>query len=320
MRKVAVIGAGAYAIALSKVLDRGGYVPFLYTNSPTEKAVLDGDRENKDLLPGVKIPDSAHVSTDMHASVLDSELVVIAVPSRAFGAVARLLAECHNGQPICISTKGIDAESGGFMYEVASEVLPDAEIGVLSGPGFAQDIAESLPTTVTIGGDNQTVDAIESYLKTDSFSIEKTSDIAGVSACGSFKNIYAIGAGITTSKGWGEGAHSMLVTKGVRETARICEAIGGRKETSLLACGIGDLTMTCMSENSRNQNFGKQVVEGLDVSGKEKLGTVEGYAALAGARKIIYRYEIEAPIIEAIYKIVSSGADASLLLDAIKQV
>ena len=319
MKKVTIVGAGAYALALSRVLDKNGVEVVLFTKIEAEKELLERERGNEEILPSVKIGDTTRVLMSADEAFDNTGVVVVALPSSVLRPIVSDLAEFVTDKVVCLTTKGIEANSGKLMHEVMSEMIDISRLCALSGPSFALEIANFLPTVVTAAGGAEETEVIRSCFENDKFKVEQTTDLAGVLACGAFKNVFAIGAGILAAKGAGSNALSSLITRGFCEMGVLCEALGGQRETMGLACGIGDLVTTCISELSRNRQFGILVGEGGGSSAHEQIHatTIEGYASLSGAMKVVRDSQLDLPIIKALDNIVNDSQPPELLLEAI---
>ncbi|MCL1877104.1 hypothetical protein FWF74_03670 [Candidatus Saccharibacteria bacterium] len=317
MKKVTILGAGAYSIALSRILNGNGVDVTLYTKFTEEKELLERERGNEKLLPGVKLGDKTDVSDNI-AVVDDSELIVSCVPSDATRSVIGDLKPHYNGQVICIATKGVEKETGYFMDQIITDELPDAKVCALSGPSFAAEIARFLPTAVTVAGPKELTGIVSSYFSNDKFEIEETTDVRGALICGAFNNILAVGAGILVAENAGDNALATLTVNGLHEIGIICKDSGGENATAYMSCGLGEAAMKCVGSMSRNKRFGMLIGEGHPLDAVlADCGTVEGYRALKGAKKLIVADNLKAPVISTICDIVLDGANPDLLITAI---
>lgn len=317
MKKVTIIGAGAFAVALSRVLDRNGAQVVLFTELHDEQKMIEVERQNRRVLPGIALLDNTVASTDAGWSFHDADLVVLALPSHIVRSVAGRLAWALENRVVCVTTKGVEEGSGMLMHDVLADAVGgDRErICVLSGPNLALEVADFLPSIATAAGSRRCTEMLREFFENDRMKIEQTEDVTGTLICGAYKNIYAIGAGILIARKAGSNAVASLVTRGFDEMLGICEAMGGQRETMNLACGIGDLVTTCTGELSRNRQFGMMI--GRGEKSVNTSTTTEGCAALAGALKIADNHGLELPIVRAIDAIINHGRAPDLLLDAI---
>lgn len=319
MKKVTILGAGAYSIALSKILDKNGAEVTLWTKFAAERELLERERGNEGLLPDVKLSENTDVSDDLERSTQGCDVIIIAVPSDAVRSVTQELKPFYAGQILCIATKGIEQNTGYFMDQVVAEELPAARICALSGPSCASEIANFLPTAVTVAGAKELTSVINEYFHNDRFKIEETTDIRGTLVCGALKNILAIGAGILMALEAGDNALATLITNGLKEIGAFQEALGGEKSTSYLSCGVGDVVTTCAGAMSRNKKLGVLIGEGKTAAEANEIQrkTVEGFTALDGAQKLIRENQLDLPIIQAICNIALNNDDLKSLINAV---
>jgi len=319
MRRVTIIGAGAYSIALSRILNTNGVKVTIYTKFADEEELLNRKRGNDRLLPGVKLMRDTEISNNLGESVKDCNIIILAVPSDATRLVLQDLKQFYNDQVLCITTKGIEQSTGYFMNQVIKEELTINNLCVISGPSIASEIADFLPTVVTAAGKKELTNLMNSYLANDKFEVEETTDMIGTLICGALKNVLAIGAGILSARNAGENALATMITNGLKEIGQFCQTLGGQAETVYLSCGLGDVIACCAGNLSRNNVFGVLIGEGHSVEEAITIQnkTIEGYTALAGARRIIRDNNLKAPIIETICEIVLDGTNPDLLLTAI---
>jgi glycerol-3-phosphate dehydrogenase (NAD(P)+) len=323
MKKIAIIGSGAYGIALSRVLSRNNINTTIYTKFDEEYNMLKEHKEHKKVLPGIILEDNTNITKDLEHAVKNNEVIVIAVPSEFLRIVMQDLKQHLNENHIvCIATKGIENSSGKLPTEIVLEEIDIKKLCVLTGPSYAKEIALYQPTTVTLAGsDEESLSIIKACFDSDSFRIETTDDIIGSLVSGAFKNILAIGSGILYSLGAGDNTRATLITRGIKELGLLSEALGGKKETVYLSCGLGDLLTTCIGTLSRNLEFGKLIGSGktkeeaLEIQNK----TVEGYTALIGAMLIIENKQLSLPLIEGIADIVINGHAPKKLLESISK-
>ncbi|MCL2444570.1 NAD(P)-binding domain-containing protein [Candidatus Saccharibacteria bacterium] len=319
MKKVTVIGAGAFALAMSRVLDRNGAEVVIWTKFMEEFEVLERDRKNDSVLPGIEILERTCVTTNIWEAVEGSEVVLVVVPSGAVRAVMSEIGDAIGGRMICLTTKGVETSTGMLMSQVVRDVMGERWISVLSGPGFAVEMANFLPTVITAAGSDESVGILRGLFENKYFKVEGTTDEMGVLTCGAFGGIYAIGAGILEARGAGNCALAAIVTRGAEEMRVMAEAVGGSRETVNLACGIGDLTMKCMSGLSRNRQFGVAVGEkgAEDAHVQDRVKTTEGYMALSGAVKLADEKQLHLPVVRVIGEIVNGRVEADELMRVI---
>jgi glycerol-3-phosphate dehydrogenase (NAD(P)+) len=239
-----------------------------------------------------------------------AEAVILAVSAQSVREVLASVA-LPRDIPILIAAKGIERGTGEFMHEVVAEVAPDHPTYILSGPSFAADVVQGLPTAVTLAGQDlgETMRWAEA-LSTPTFRIYGTDDILGVAIGGAMKNVLAIACGIADGRGLGDSARAALVTRGFAELMRFGQALGGRPETLVGLSGLGDLMLTATSEKSRNAMFGRRIGGGMTVTDAiaASNGTVEGAYSAAVAVDLAEKHRIDMPIARSVHAIVDQGS------------
>ena len=259
---IAVIGAGAWGTALAGVAARAGRDVILCArSSETAKAIASARSNPK--LPGVTLHASIQVTGDLaHAAAAD--VILIATPAQNLRAATVALApHLKDGTPLVACAKGIERGTHKFMTEVIAEAAPKARASILSGPGFAGDVARGLPTAVTLAADDEKLASeLVQALGSATFRPYHTSDVRGVEIGGAAKNVLAIAAGISVGKNLGASAQAALTTRGFSELARLGRSLGARSETLVGLSGLGDLILTCSTPQSRNFALGQALGRG----------------------------------------------------------
>ncbi len=242
-------------------------------------------------------------------TVINADAILVAVPAQKVREVLRELIFVPS--PILIiAAKGIERGTGLLMADVAREVIPDANVMVLSGPSFAQDVINGLPTAITLAADEvRDARLWADVLSLPTFRIYHTTDVRGVEIGGALKNVFAIACGIVHGKELGDSAQAAIATRGLAELARLGKRLGARTETIMGLSGLGDLILTCSSLQSRNYSFGVAIGKGATPQQALSVanGVVEGAATAAIAAELASRYGIEMPITEAVHGIVDRG-------------
>ncbi len=288
-RSVAVIGAGAWGTALASAALRAGREVMLYARDPEMATAMARTRENP-RLPGVPIDAAIDVTGDL-ARAAQADVVLLAAPAQATRAAATALAaHLRPGTPVVACAKGIERGSRAFMTAVIAQVVPQAAPAILSGPGFADDVARGLPTAVTLAAErDELAQALVHALGSATFRPYHTTDIRGVEIGGAAKNVLAIAAGIVVGRRLGASALAALTTRAFAELMRLGLACGARAETLSGLSGLGDLILSCSSPQSRNFSLGIALGRNEPPS-REKLSegefTAPVLAELAAARGI----------------------------------
>ena len=262
--KVSVIGAGAWGTALAVATACGGNDVVLWSY----------DKEYKHF-DNVEMPTNIMVTPDMK-EMQDSDAWLIVTPAAFFRETLRKARDVYNGQPIIICTKGAESSTGAFTSEMLRDELPECKaFGVLSGPQFAAEVAQGVPTGSTLAGSAEVVNIGKQIL--NQLYIEPSDDIIGAELCGMGKNAVALICGYNSVACRGENDRAMLFTRAWNEVVELGIASGAKTRTFLRLCGIGDLFLSATSATSRNYSGGAAIARG-----EEPSGTVEGLFALGG--------------------------------------
>ena len=310
--RVAVLGAGSWGTALALLLARNGHDVRLWGHDPEEVAPLRRERENRRYLPGVAFPPSLNAGADLAEALAGIDLVLVAVPSHAYGAtLARLRPLLPATAGFAWATKGLEHGSGRFLHEVALETLGrDRSVAVISGPSFAAEVACGLPTAVTVAAkDAKHARRVAAVLHGSNLRAYTSSDVIGVELGGAVKNVLAIAAGISDGLGFGANARAALITRGLAEMVRLGVAVGGQRETFMGLAGIGDLVLTCTDDQSRNRRFGLAIGRG-DSAGvaRATIGqVVEGAETVRETLRLARRHGVELPITEQVDAVLYHG-------------
>ncbi len=315
--KIAIIGTGAYGIAMSLMLNENNKNIVMYTKFEEELKTLRKYRANPALLPGVKIPGNITFTNDMKECVENSDIIFIMVPAGFVDDVSRELANYYNKQIICIGSKGIEQDTCLFVADVVRKYIETDKIAVLSGPSFAIDMASYVPIGLTLATENKKIGKIvKKSLENNYLKIRVCDDIVGTEICGSIKNIIAIASGIIEGLDLPESTRAMLLTESMHDIKELINVLGGNKKTILSYAGIGDLILTCSSDKSRNYTFGKMLGERKSKSEIEKYlseTTVEGFYTLKSIYNLLRNKKVKMPIIDLMYDIIIHGEDVDKL-------
>jgi glycerol-3-phosphate dehydrogenase (NAD(P)+) len=260
---IAVVGAGAWGTALAGVAARAGRnVVLCVRGAETAKAIASKRSNTK--LPGFTLHAAIEVTDDLKRAAT-ADAILIATPAQNLrAAVSALAPHLTDGKPLVACAKGIERGTHKFMTEVIAEAAPKARATILSGPGFADDVARGLPTAVTLAAaDEELAKDLVRALGSATFRPYHTTDVRGVEIGGAAKNVLAIAAGISSGKNLGASAQAALTTRGFSELARLGRAFGARSETLVGLSGLGDLILTCSTPQSRNFALGQALGRGL---------------------------------------------------------
>ncbi len=315
--RVAVVGAGAWGTALALTAGRAGRDVRLWAREPEVVEAINARHENPVFLPGVALPETLSASNDLAVACAEAEAVLLVVPSQFLRAVAEAVeAVLPEGVPVVVCAKGIERDSGLLMTQAVEQAMPGRPLAVLSGPTFAAEVAAEMPTAVTLAsacaaaGEEASLAArLAVALSTPTFRIYVSHDLVGVEIGGAVKNVIAIACGIAQGVGFGANTRAALITRGLEEMKRLAEALGGARETVTGLSGIGDLTLTCSSAQSRNFSFGLGLGRGKTpaelLAGRQSV--VEGAVNAVTVTDLARRYGVEMPICEAVRAVVEEG-------------
>lgn len=317
MRRVGVIGTGAWGTTLAIVLASKGFETTLWEHQAERAAEMDRERQNRTFLPDISFPFSLRVTNDIREAVTGRELVLLVTPSQRLRENTRAIAPHLAPNAIILSgSKGLEVGSLKCMTEVIAEELPEAlreRVAALSGPNIAQEVARGLPSAAVVASSRREVaEAARETLNTATFRVYTTNDVIGVELGGALKNIIALGAGACDGWGYGDNAKAAFMTRGMAEIARLGIASGANPLTFAGLAGVGDLIATCASPLSRNRHVGLEVAKGrpLDDVLAEMKSVAEGVSTTKAAYELAKRYGVEMPITATIHAILFEGKSA----------
>ena len=300
---VAVLGAGSWGTALAALIARHGHATVLWGRDAATISAIEATGENPRYLPGIPLPGSLRATTALPEAMADADLVLVVVPSHAFAETLRALARWREpGAGVAWATKGFEPGSGRFLHEVAGEVLgDDVPLAVVTGPSFAKEVAEGLPTALTVHSEDavfcqQVADALHG----PAFRAYTGDDMCGAELGGAMKNVLAVATGVADGMGLGLNARAGLITRGLNEMLRLNIGIGGRPETLMGLAGLGDLVLTCTGDLSRNRRLGLALGRGQSIEEAVRaIGqVVESIQTADEVMRLAQRYGIELPIAE----------------------
>lgn len=306
--KVAVLGAGSWGTALGLVLARNQHAIRLWTHRAEQAAELRARWVNERYLPGIALPGDWEIGTDIQLAVRDVDMVVAAVPSKVFREVMSQLGEVRS--LIVSVTKGIEYESGMTMTQVLESCVPNAKSAALSGPTLALEVAKGFPSAiVAASSDADVAELVQGLFHRPEFRVYTSTDIVGVELGGALKNVIAIAAGVGDGAGFGDNSKAALVTRALAEIRRLGMACGAQAETFAGLSGLGDLTVTCFSQLSRNRKFGERLGKGEKVDQVLATSTsvAEGYPTARSAYHLARKMGVETPIMDEVYAFLYEG-------------
>ncbi len=312
--EIAVIGAGNFGTALADMFAYQGYQVPLWVYEPDLAETMARTRENVRYVPGFKIHDNVHPTSDMEEVVADKSLILVVSPAQVTRNVMQLAAPFLDPQAVVVCcAKGIEITTSKLMSEVMDEVLPEpnrASAAYLSGPSFAREIMKRLPTVVTVAAqDEEIAEFVQHVVACDFLRVYSSTDVVGVEVAGAVKNVMAIAAGIGDGLGFGHNARAALITRGLAEITRLGLAMGAQPATFAGLAGVGDLVLTCTGDLSRNRTVGLKLGAGMALD-----DIVAGMGQVAegiGTTKAVYNLsrtlDVYMPIVEEMYHILYEG-------------
>lgn len=305
---IAVLGAGSWGTALAIQLAREGSPVILWGHDAGHMATLDTERVNKRYLPGITLPDSLAINADLESALGQAQDILIVVPSHAFRAVLEAISPYLNeNSRLLWATKGLESGSGKLLHEVMADVLGEGlSTGVVSGPTFAAEVAQGLPTAVTIASaDEKFAHDMAERLHSETFRAYTSTDVIGVEVGGAVKNVLAIAAGIADGLGFGANARAALITRGLAEMMRLGQTLGGQRETFEGLAGLGDLVLTCTDNQSRNRRLGLALGRGdtLEQALAAIDQVVEGVQTAREIHDLAQSQGVDMPITQQVYEV-----------------
>lgn len=318
MRRIGIIGAGAWGTALAQVLRGAGHDVALWARESAVVVAVNRDHENKLFLPGVALDPAIRAAPDAADVARGAEILLLAVPAQ------HLRAACHAvgrvAVPAVICAKGIETGTGALMSEIVAAEWPGTPVAVLSGPTFAAEVARGLPTAVTLAARDPALSKmLADELGTRAFRPYVSDDVVGAEIGGAVKNVLAIACGIVEGRRLGDNARAALITRGLAEMVRLAVAKRGRAETLMGLSGLGDLVLTCTATQSRNYSLGLALGQGralIDILA-ERVSVAEGVDSAAATAALAKRLNIEMPITDAADAILHRAAQIDDVIAAL---
>ena len=313
MTKAAVLGAGSWGTALAIQLASNGHQVRAWDHDAELISALNSDGENKRYLPGSTFPATLSAEGNLVTAIHDADFILSVVPSYAMRTACEQLKPLPHAKKFIWATKGFEKQTKMMMHQVVEDVLgKDIQSAVLSGPSFAKEVAESLPTAVTLASsDMEFAEELAGYFHSDSFRVYASDDVVGVELGGTVKNVLAIAAGIIDGLGFGANARAALVTRGMAEMMRLGNALDANPKTLMGLAGMGDLILTCTDNQSRNRRLGLALAQGKTAKQyMDELGqAVEGYHAAQVVNDIANDHDVDMPICNQVWNVLSEKMD-----------
>ncbi|MGE0152615.1 MAG: NAD(P)H-dependent glycerol-3-phosphate dehydrogenase [Reyranellaceae bacterium] len=314
----AIVGGGAWGTALAMAAIRAGRRAMLWAREAEVVAEINAQHRNTAFLPGMAL-DPAITAVAALEELVECDALLLVTPAQALRGIAgRLAALVRPEIPVIVCAKGIEARTGLLMSEVAAQAMPGHATAMLSGPTFAEEVARGLPTAITLACPSlSSGEALAQALASPAFRIYWSDDLVGAALGGAVKNVLAIACGIVEGRALGSNARAALLTRGFAEMMRLGLALGARAETLSGLAGLGDLTLTCTSRQSRNMSFGAALGQGGRAAEllASKPQVVEGAYTAAAVVARARALGVEMPICEAVDAVVNGGAEIGATIE-----
>lgn len=314
---IGVIGAGAWGTALAQLLAIDGAAVPIWAFEPDVVASINDANENAHYLPGIPLAPAIRATGDL-ADLAGCDALLVVTPAQHLRAI---LAQAAIGtRPLILCAKGIEAQTGLLMSDVAAAVCPGAPIAVLSGPTFAHEVAQRLPTAITLACADRTLgDALARRIARPWFRPYLSNDVIGAEIGGAVKNVLAIACGVVEGAGLGQNARAALISRGFAEMTRFGAALGARTETMTGLSGLGDLVLTCSSTSSRNFSLGKGLGEGLSAAAlmADRRSVAEGAFTAPVLQRRAAELGVGMPVVDAVCALLTGVSGVTDAIEAL---
>ena len=311
MKKIGIIGAGSWGIALASLLQTNGNQVTVWSIIAEEIEMLKREHEHIDKLPGVKLSSDMIFTTELKDAVEGMDFIILAVPSPFTRSTAKMLKDIVAKDQIVINVaKGIEEATLMTLSEVIEEELPQAKVAVLSGPSHAEEVGRGMATTIVIGcEDHEEAVYLQDIFMSEMFRVYTSEDVKGIELGAALKNVIALAAGMADGLGCGDNAKAALITRGIAEIARLGVVMGCKRETFYGLTGMGDLIVTGASMHSRNRRAGILIGQGasMEEAMKEVKMVVEGVYSAKAALGLAKKHNVQIPIIEQVNEVLFDG-------------
>lgn len=311
MKNIAIIGSGSWGVALAVHLASVGNNVKIWSFMEEERDIINNEKRCK-FLPGLILPENIYCSTNFEEVIKDSELILHVTPSKFTREIFKQYKQYVGNKPIIICSKGFEKETLETLDEVILEEMPEAKVGVLSGPSHAEEVSMAVPTALVIASKHQSIlKKVQDIFMSEKMRIYTSNDVKGVELGGALKNIIAFCSGVAAGIELGDNSFAALITRGLKEISRLGVELGGKEETFYGLSGLGDLIVTCLSEHSRNRKAGKLIGQGksLEETKKEVGMVIESIDNIEVAYELGKLHNIEMPIVETVYKVLYENLD-----------
>ncbi len=319
---ICVVGAGSWGTALALTLAKNGHKVWLWGRNAEHMRDMAQSRFNKRYLPDNKFPDTLYPTSDMRAAAEKADHILLVMPSKSYRSVLQQLQpHVANHTGIASASKGLEPKTFKLLEQLIREELgAERNIAIISGPTFAKEVANGLPTAITVASTKQSYAAeFASLVHNDTFRAYTSSDAIGVQIGGAVKNVLAIAAGIADGMKLGANSRAALITRGLSEVTRLGIKLGGQHDTFMGLTGLGDIVLTCTDNQSRNRRVGLALAEGKNLEAiLQDLGQVaEGVYTTKEVHLLAKKLDVDMPITEHVYRIIYENEDPRLAVKSL---
>lgn len=311
MKNVAIIGSGSWGMALAICLANNENNVKVWSFCEEERDLINNEKKCK-FLPEAQIPENIECTTSFEEAIEGADFILHVTPSKFTRETFNKYKQYVGNTPVIICSKGFEKDTLQTLDEVIKDELPDAKVGVLTGPSHAEEVALGVPTVLVVASEHEEIfEMIQDAFMSNKMRIYTSKDVKGLELGGALKNIIAFCAGVAAGIGLGDNSFAALVTRGLGEISRLGVALGGKQETFYGLSGLGDLIVTCLSEHSRNRKAGKLIGQGktLEEAKKEVGMVIESIDNIDVAYELGKRNNIYMPIIETVYNVIYNGLE-----------
>ncbi len=319
-RRIGILGSGAWGTALACVCARNGYRTLIWARKSDIVSSINRQHENRAYLPGIRLPDELHATTELAEVVRHAEILFLVIPAQSVEDITKLIScMVSPAVPLVLCAKGINRKTGKLPAQTVSEHLPNNPVAALSGPSFATDVAHNLPTAVTLAAEQiELAEELSQIISGPAFRVYASDDLKGVELGGALKNVIALAVGVCRGMGLGASAEAALIARGFAELNRLAVKLGARPSTLMGLSGLGDLVLTCSGEQSRNFSFGMTLGKVDTVTAMPAgLKLAEGALTASIAARIARENAIEAPVISAVDQLMEGTITARQAVSAL---
>ena len=309
-QNITILGDGAWGTTLAILLSNNGHNVSIWSAFPEHLEELDKKRENKKYLEGIKISKDIVFEKDLGIAIEKSDWIVFAIPSKFFREIAKQVKQTKvslKNRVFINVAKGLEQKTLKRMTEILKEELGNVSVAVLSGPTIAIEVAKKMPAIVVAASkDKKIANKMQEMFSSEYFRVYTSTDVIGVEISGPLKNIIAVVAGISDGLGFGANTKAAILTRGIVEIQRLGQKLGAKRKTFLGAAGLGDLSTTCISPESRNRTFGERIAKGesLEKILKTTEGVIEGVTTSEAVYQLSKKHKVDMPFVERVYQVI----------------